>query len=754
MGGLRVRLGACLQSLKLRAAHVPKVAAPPIKPHDASKLLSSSTPPPASPTGLEKNFWTPATGFPLLMVMPRWALTSHDSADNAATAAANSGKHVFLQKISAGISRLGDLYFGEGQIPTVKKIPQILISGFNLTASFALANVVRRTLEASSDTLHNYLPFLYNKVDHPSNFFDSGEFERTWNGGLLSLVIFLGVGLVIPRIALGSSPLKSIPVGQAVSWKDKLKYYTLELGARGLLGVVRLMGDRDGKEVRILDAAKTALQSYPISTWIQSHVSSKGAAAVASAVTFALIDWPMAFAGRVLPNRKAKFAGVGVDIGVNTSLSAWNIFSMKNALSFTDIGSSFLITALMSFANVHLTQHQGFNANQMLGHRTVLGIGKAGANTGFASTNVASTFSQYTTQFIYGLFAMWYANKISELNPPIGPIAEVQPSADTLATIDLATKRLAMAQISGKPVTIVVIDSGLGGMTVVDDLTGQLQQGPFRKVNIVYYNAVPRWDRGFNKLDDISRSAVLDRILGRIDAEFDPDLVLMTDHTLTSTYPHTAHALDASRTMVDVVSPSVDYITAGLNQYPNAKVVFMGGPVTIKSGLYQRQMEARGIPSSRVLVESCPTLSAAVESNLDDASTEALIHAHAVSIRDKVKDLTTPVFVSLNSSQFSFIADRLQAALLEQGLLYVQVIDPTARITRGLFSRLPGLAQGVTPEVSLSVVSQVNLDPVMSGGLGALLDTRMPRIGTAVHGYRQIDLPFALPEEPVKLEKN
>lgn len=746
MGGLKVRLGACLQSLGLRTERLPKAAAMPPLPHDVSA--------PPAPTPPGRPFSTPATGFPLLMVMPKWALTSHASADAAAATAVTGGKNVFLQALSRGVSKLGDIYFGKGQLPKVRLIPQILISGFNLTASFALANVVRRTLEASSNTLHDYLPFLYNKVDHPSNFFDGGEFEKTWNGGLLSLVIFLGVGLVVPRIALGSSPLKSIPVGQAVPWLDKLKYYSLEFGARGLLGVVRLMGDRDGKEVQFLDAAKAALQSYPVSTWIQDHVSSKGAAAVASAMTYALIDWPMAFAGRVLPNRKAKFAGVGVDIGVNTSLSAWNIYAMSHALSFTDIGSSLLITTMMAFANVHLTQHQGFNANQMLGHRTVLGIGKAGANTGFASTNVASTFSKYAAQFIYGLFAMWYANKISELNPPIGPIEEVRPSADTLATIDAVTKRLAMAQISGKPVTIVVIDSGLGGMTVVNDLTGQLQQGPFEEVNIVYYNAVPRWDRGFNRLDDVHRSAVLDRILGRIDADYSPDLVVMTDHTLTSIYPHTAHALNAPQTLVDVVSPGVDYITAGLKQYPNAKVVFMGGPVTIKSGLYQRQMEARGIPSSRVLVENCPTLSAAVEGNLNDNRTEALIHAHAAAIRDRVRDLTTPVFVSLNSSQFAFIADRLQAALREQGLLYVQVIDPTARITRGLFSRLPGLAQGVTPQVSLSVVSQVSLDPVMSGGLGTLLDARMPRIGAAVHGYRQIDLPFALPEEPVKLDKN
>jgi glutamate racemase len=689
----------------------------------------------------------PALGYPMLMAMPKWALSPLDSADAAATEAANSGKSVFDKTVSNTLGKLGDLYFGVGKIPTLKKIPLVLIVGINTAASFAAANLVRRGLEVSSNYLHSHMPYFFNEVSSLSKFFDAVQWADTWQKGGTAVLLFLGVSLLVPRIANGSSPLKQIPADQHVPTLPKLGWYAAEFFLRGAMGVVRLMGDRDTKIVPALARMRETFQSKPVTRSITDYAPSL------AGPLGGLPDIILNFIGRVIPEKKAKFAGVGVDITVNSGLSYANAYFMNPNVGIEMLFPSLFITTLMSFANTHITQHQGFNPGQILTHRTVLGIGKGGIYGGICSSQVATGYANYLLQGSYGLFSMWFADMISRRNPAIGPIANVSPSADTRATLDLVTKHLAVAQVSGRPVTIVVVDSGLGGLNVVDALTAQLKTGPFKNVNIVYYNAVPRWDRGFNNLEELHRAAVLDRVLGRIDATYKPDLVLLTDHTLTTIYPHTEHAVRSPQTPVDVVSPGVDYITAGLKQYPNAKVVFMGGPVTINSGVYQRQMAARHIPSSRVLTETCPDLSAAIERNLSDAATDALIHSHAASIVAKVKDVTTPVFVSLNSSQFAFIADRLQAALEEHGLLNVRVVDPTIQVTQGLFSKLPPLAKG-TPAISLSVVSQVSLEPVMTGGLGAEIDAKLPQIGTAVRGYQQVELPFALPDDVVGPEKN
>ena len=680
----------------------------------------------------------PATGYPALMAMPKWALSPLDSADAAAAQAAEGGQNVVVKTWN----KLGDLYFGEGKIPAFKKIPLFVIVGINTAASFAAANLVRSGLERSSNYLHQHLPYFFNEVVKFSPFFDGQQWADTWQKGGVALFIFLGAGLLIPRISNGSSPLKQIPADQSVPFWPKVGWYTAEFFLRGAIGAVRLMGDRDTKVVPMLAKTRDVFQSQPVTRTLENYVPAL------AGFMGRLPDALLKFVGRVLPDKKAKFAGVGVDITVNSILSYANAYFMNPNVGPEMLLPSLFISTLVSFANTHITQHQGFNPGQIMGHRAVIGIGKGGICNGICSSQVATGPANYFLQGAYGIFSMWFADMISRRNPAIGPITEIKVSADTRATLDAVTKHLAVAQLSGNPVTIVVIDSGSGGLNAVNALSTQLQKGPFNTVNLIYYNAVPDWGRGrgFNALPDVRRAAVLDRVLNRVDTEFKPDLLILTDHTLATTYPHTEHAVHSPQTPVDVVSPSVDMITAGLNQYPNAKVVFMGSPVTIASGVYQRQMTERNIPSSRVLTESCPELSAAIEGKLADVSTDELIQRHAANITAKVKDVTTPVFVSLNSSQFAFVADRLQTALEAQGLLNVRVVDPTAQITRGLFSRLPTLANGVTPEVSISVVSQVTLDPVMTGGLGAWLDAAFPKVSDAVHKYKQINLPFTLPE--------
>lgn len=754
MAGLKI--GSLLRSKILRAStpKLPKLPPAPPTINTPSPFAVSPSQSPVKPTlgqrlsgiasTIRRAMPEPAVGYPMLMAMPKWALSPLDSADAAANTAAQGGENVFLKTIS----KLGDLYFGEGQIPAAKKVPLVFIVGINTSASFAAANLIRRGLEMSSNYLHNHFPYFFNEVSEYSKFFDGVQWADTWQKGGTAVVLFLGAGLLVPRIANGSSPLKQIPVDQPVPFWNKTGWYAAEFILRGAMGLVRLIGDRDTKVVPALAKMREDLQSKPLTGWLSAYTPS-----LAGPAGY-LPDLALNFIGRVLPDKKAKFAGVGVDIIVNSGLSVANTYFMDHILSFEKVGASIFITTLMSFANTHITQHQGFNPGQILTHRTILGIGKGGVFGGVCSSQVATGPANYLLQGVYGFFSMWFADMISKRNPAIGPITDVPMSPDTRATLDLATKHLAVALVSGKPVTIVIVDSGLGGVNVANTLLEQLQTGPFKTVNVVYYNAVPRWDRGFNHLGEVQRGAVLDRVLNSIDATYKPDLVLLTDHTLTTIYPHTEHALNAPQTPVDVVSPGVDYVVAGLQKYPNAKVVFMGSPVTINSGVYQRQMEARGIPSSRVLTESSAELNAAIEGKLSDAGTEALIHTHAASITAKVKDVTTPVFVSLNSSQFALIADRIQAALQEQGLLNVQVIDPTARVTHDLFAKLPPLAKGVTPNVSFSIASQVSLEPVINGGLGDLLNLRFPKIGDAVRDYKRVDLPFSLPDDEAVLDKN
>ena len=88
--------------------------------------------------------------------------------------------------------------------------------------------------------------------------------------------------------------------------------------------------------------------------------------------------------------------------------------------------------------------------------------------------------------------------------------------------------------------TLVVTDSGLGGMSVFAGLVQGLARGSeYSRINLVYVNAWPRQHKGYNHYPDMAaRARVFHNALTAM-AGFRPDQILIACNTLSVIYPHT-----------------------------------------------------------------------------------------------------------------------------------------------------------------------------------------------------------------------
>ncbi len=658
------------------------------------------------------------------------------------------------QQITEGglnvFSKLGDLYFGKGQLPLIKKIPLYLIGFTNIELSFIGANAVRSLVERASGAFHSVMPSLFNEVtaDKFSPFLDNQQWWNTTWMGSLSLISLLGIGILFPRISNGSSPLKSYPKDVKVSIPKQVGWYFWEVIARGVMGAIRLAGDRHPGKLKPLTATKDFLQSRPLSNVLAKTNLPIAAQAVVAKPPDAIFN----FMGRIMPDQGVRFVGFTADILLNSAVSYMNATIMEtmkhsgNSVEWQIVGPTFVVTALMAFANTQITQHQGFDPAQALGGRTVFGVAKGWLTTGLCSTNAVTPATNYSIQSLYGLFTMYGANWITSKFPTIGPIKTPKPSLATSLSLDAARRELALAQVRNHTPTVVVVDAGMGSLSVFDDLVSQFRHGPFAEANIVYHNALTALDRGFNGMSESRQALHLDRVLHGIETEHEPDLVIIPDHTLSSILPRTQHGQASAVPILTTTAPTVDMIVAGLKQYPNAKVVMMGSPVTVQSGRYQEALATRGIPSSRVLTESCPTLGREMETFPTSPETDALIAQHAKSIAEQLKDRTTPVIVSINNTHIALAADRIRAALTQQGLTNVTVLDPSKFLTQGLFNGISA-QPGVTPKITASMVSQVNLSTIVEGHLMPILDRLFPEAAAVVRASRSPERPIE-PTDP------
>src|SRR5450759_529752 len=113
-------------------------------------------------------------------------------------------------------------------------------------------------------------------------------------------------------------------------------------------------------------------------------------------------------------------------------------------------------------------------------------------------------------------------------------------------------------------VTIVVTDSGLGGLSVAADLAARLPaSGIVRSARIVFVNAEPDVALGYNDMKlEADKVRVFDAALAAMETRYKPDLILIACNTLSVVYPGTAHAKKGRTETVEIVGLALHVVVA------------------------------------------------------------------------------------------------------------------------------------------------------------------------------------------------
>ena len=129
-------------------------------------------------------------------------------------------------------------------------------------------------------------------------------------------------------------------------------------------------------------------------------------------------------------------------------------------------------------------------------------------------------------------------------------------------------------------VTIVVTDSGLGGMSVAADLAARLpESGIVRTARIVFVNAEPDAAWGYNDLrNDADKVRLFDGALASMEARYKPDLILIACNTLSTVWPRTEHERTGGVETVEIVGLGAGLIRSELAKKPDATALIFAAP--------------------------------------------------------------------------------------------------------------------------------------------------------------------------------
>jgi len=303
-------------------------------------------------------------------------------------------------------------------------------------------------------------------------------------------------------------------------------------------------------------------------------------------------------------------------------------------------------------------------------------------------------------------------------------------------------------------VTIVVTDSGLGGLSVTADLAARLPaSGIVRSARIVFVNAEPDARFGYNDMkSETDKARIFDAALSAMETRYRPDLLLIACNTLSVVYPGTSHARTGGTETVGIVSLGADLIGRELDETPDATAVIFATKTTIESGAHKKLLVGKGVPAGHVVGEACPRLAGAIERGASSDETVAYVRKFVAEAVERLQDKEGPVVASLNCTHYGYVRSLWEEAFASLGRPGVRVLDPNPLMT-DLVLKEGGPKRFPETKVTVEVVSKAPIGPETRTNLGTLLRRVSPLTADALAHYRHDPELFTAAVEPSALAR-
>jgi glutamate racemase len=292
-------------------------------------------------------------------------------------------------------------------------------------------------------------------------------------------------------------------------------------------------------------------------------------------------------------------------------------------------------------------------------------------------------------------------------------------------------------------ITIVVTDSGLGGLSVVADAAEKLKQNAvFKDVKLIFVNALFRDAGGYNSLQSREEKLkVFSSALQSMQDRFAPDLILVACNTLSVLVPDTEFAATSSVPVVGIVENGVEQIAEQLRDKPGARNIIFATQTTVDEGTHKNLLVDRGFEDKQVVTQSCPQLTLHIEQGYDSMYTEMLIDAYVDEALSGMGATDGPLTVSFNCTHFGYSMEFWKQAFASRGVEVSAFLDPNTLMVDFLLP--PSLQHRYEQsDITVKVVSMIDIPADRQDSIGRYLHTVSPVTETALQNFEQVPALF------------
>ena len=203
---------------------------------------------------------------------------------------------------------------------------------------------------------------------------------------------------------------------------------------------------------------------------------------------------------------------------------------------------------------------------------------------------------------------------------------------------------------------IIVCDSGLGGLNIAAHFF-EHNTAEKEPCELIYFNAYPEADCGFNKLPSDQAQEELFRNVFEGMKAFSPDLCLIACNTLSIVYERLKKWYTPAFPVAGIVDTAVESMFQALKKDPESSILILGTKSTVESGVYAERLISKGIEKSRIKGLACPGLATLIESDPQSVDVERNIAEYARQAAELFENNNLRLYCALCCTHFGFASE-------------------------------------------------------------------------------------------------
>ncbi|MFH0990691.1 MAG: aspartate/glutamate racemase family protein [bacterium] len=287
-------------------------------------------------------------------------------------------------------------------------------------------------------------------------------------------------------------------------------------------------------------------------------------------------------------------------------------------------------------------------------------------------------------------------------------------------------------------ITILITDSGLGGLSVCAELEKRLESyRAFRQVRLIFVNALPDASQPYNGMQNKQEQLrVFDDVLTGLNAGFHPDVILIACNTLSVLFPETRFAQSATIPVKSIVEAGARVLAEKVRKNNNSQVIIFGTETTIRSGAYQRLLMAAGVSKDRITVQACHLLESEIQTNPTSDIVSNLIDMYTSEALEKTTNKGMSAYIAgLCCSHYGYSSNMFQQTLKRQLGSDCDLVNPNESMVDSFFESRP-IRIWESTAISVEVVSCVRFSPEEVSSISTAVEPVSHKTAVALQGYR------------------